>query len=197
MKISRLVMPVLFCFACNYAIAQEQNIPAYGRTILTVSPVQVSERTPTGFGIQYERILTNKVSLSLPIAYSFGNSDPCDPSIKSRVFYAYPGVKFYPAGYRHKVTYAVGPSLAFGQGTSNCDCIDPATQTNEPSPKKYHPLTEMGVMVNNSINVQATSKVYLGAEIGMGASYLNIENGKNMGSDLMLQMNFKVGYRLP
>ena len=179
------------------AIAQEQNALVYNRNILSVSPLQLSENTPTGVGLQYERILgaDSKFSLYLPVAYSFGHSNPCDPSIRTRMLYAYPGLKFYPAGYKHKVTNAVGPSLAFGTGTTNCDCGLTETQTNQLKPRVFKPMTEMGVLINNSVNVQATNHVYVGSEIGIGATYLNVKDGQNMGTDVMLQINLKVGYR--
>lgn len=197
MNISQSIAFVLFSIITYSVAAQQQNAVNYGRTIISVSPVQMSERTPTGFGIQYERFLgmSGKFSLYLPLAYSFGQSDPCDPTIKSRVFYAYPGIKFYPAGNQHTVTYSVGSSLAFGHGASNCDCTDPAAVTNEFTPKKFHPVTEMGALINNSINVQATDRINLGAEVGIGATYLSVEDGHNMGTDLMLQMNLRLGYR--
>ncbi len=189
---------LLVLSAISYsATAQEQSALVYNRNILSISPVQISENTPTGVGIQYERFLgaDSKLSLYLPVAYSFGHSNPCDPDIRTRMLYAYPGVKFYPAGYKHKVTYAVGPSLAFGTGTTNCNCGELVTQTMELKPKEYKPKTEMGVLINNSVNVQATNHVYIGSEIGLGATYLNTVGGRNLGTDIMLQMNLKVGYR--
>jgi hypothetical protein len=111
------------------------------------------------------------------------------------VFYAYPGIKYYPAGSQHLITYAVGPSLAFGQGVSNCDCSGSDVQTSDQKPKAYHAVTEMGAVINNSINLEANQHIYIGGEVGVGATYLNKEGGQSMGTDLMLQINFKVGYR--
>ncbi|MFI5206034.1 MAG: hypothetical protein ACHQVK_03765, partial [Candidatus Paceibacterales bacterium] len=78
MNIPQLISLALFSLVSINAGAQQQNAGNYGHTILSVSPVQVSERTLTGFGIQYERFIgmSGKFSLYLPLAYSFGQSRP-------------------------------------------------------------------------------------------------------------------------
>ena len=192
-----LAVSVLISGLASYSVAAQEATPNTGRNVLSVSPVQMSERTPTGIGMQYERFIgsNDRISLCLPLAYSFGHSDPCDPTIRARVFYAYPGVKFYPFGTQHMISYAVGPSLAFGKGTTNCDCTEPVQNIGDEKPKTCKPVTEMGALINNSISLQATAHVYVSGEIGIGATYLNKENGQDLGTDLMLQLNVRVGYR--
>jgi hypothetical protein len=189
---------VAFSLISFGATAQQADGLEYGRNLISVSPVHLSERTPTGVGIQYERFVgsSGKLSLNFPLAYSFGQSDACDPTIRARVLYAYPGVKFYPAGYKHKVTYAVGPSVALGTGTTNCNCGETEIVAGDARPSGYKPVSEIGLMINNSVNLQASRHLYFGSEIGLGTSLLNTMGGKDMGTDVMLQMNIKVGYRL-
>lgn len=176
----------------------QQSATVASRNVLSVSPLQMSEFTPTGVGAQLEHFigLSGKWSLYLPIAYTFGKSDPCDASVRTHMLYAYPGIKFYPFGSSHTVTYAVGPSVAAGRGNTNCACVNGGeTGTDVNVAKEYKPITELGMLINNSINIHASERIYMGAEIGVGSSVLDIENGKNLGADLMLQMNIKVGYR--
>jgi hypothetical protein len=198
MNTSKKIFLIAFSFISYSVAAQHSEGFNYGKNLFSFSPVQLSERTPTGVGVQYERFIgsSNKFSLYFPFAYSFGHSDPCDPNIRARVFYAYPGVKFYPAGYQHKVTYAVGPSLALGKGTSNCNCDDIEALISDTKPNAYRPVMQMGVIINNSVNIQATEHLYFGSELGIGASYLNTLGGKNIGNDLMVQLNVKVGWRM-
>jgi len=198
MNNSKKLLLIILSFISYSVAAQHQDGFGYGRNLFSLSPIQMSERTPTGIGVQYERFIgsSNKLSLYFPFSYSFGQSDPCDPTVRARIFYAYPGVKFYPAGYKHRITYSFGPSLVFGRGTTNCDCGGTEAVTEDVKPKEYKPVTEMGAIINNSVNVQATGHLYFGGEIGIGASYLNTQGAVNMGSDLLLQVNVKVGYRL-
>ena len=196
---SKLIPAILLCATAVGTASAQQPATGYGRNLLTVSPVQVSEMTLTGVGIQYEHFIgsSNKFSLYLPLAYSFGKSDPCNDLVRTHMLYAYPGFKFYPAGSQHKVTYAVGPSIAVGKGNTNCACVNGGEEVGLEivTAKEYKPITEIGMLINNSINIQASQHIYLGGEVGVGSSFVNIENGKDFGRDLMLQMNVKVGYR--
>jgi len=189
MKQTLSVLLILFGFAAGAQTTG--NL----RNIISVSPIQASENTATGFGLQYEHLLgaQSKFSLYIPVAYSFGKSDPCDATVRTRMVYAYPGIKYYPAGTGHKLTYAIGPSLLAGRGESNCNCYMGATEGVD-AQQKFRTKTEAGVLVNNSINIRTAGHLYIGSELGIGMTCINKIGNDNLGTDLLLQFGIKVGY---
>lgn len=95
----RVLYLFLFVLYASQSVAQS-NEPRYGNTIISVSPVQLTTYTPTGVGAQLEYFpgKNQKFSLYLPLAYSFGHPDPCFNGYTAKMFYAFPGIKYYPAG---------------------------------------------------------------------------------------------------
>jgi hypothetical protein len=113
MKPAIITAALCSMLCARHSFAQESAAP---HNIISVSPVQLSNATPTGAGLQYEHMLSPRLSLYIPLAYAWGKNDSCDATARTHMGYAYPGIKYYPAGYAHKVTYSVGPSLAIGSG---------------------------------------------------------------------------------
>lgn len=183
----------------------------YGKNIIGLSPIHMTNLSPVGFGLSYERVLDKGsiVSFYLPIVYSFKNEHDINyygsyapyRDERSMVWF-FPGAKIYPTGSDGVVRYSVGPSLAFGTGNRlyTQSYYDPGTGTTN-----YRDVSEnifvMGIMVNNTLNIQPTPKLRLGLELGLGIPYYTNEE-RNSGyyyntfnDEPLVQFNFNVGYR--
>jgi hypothetical protein len=186
--------------------------PSYKKNILSFSPVHMTNTSPTGFGISYERVLDKNSILSLyfPVAYSFKNSNGnynynngnYDKD-KSSMLWLYPSLKIYPTGSTGIVRYSVGPMFALGTGsrTFNRETYDPGTG-NYIYQKTSEDLFVLGLLVNNSLNIQPTPKIHLGLELGIGIPYYTNEgnNGpyyydNTYSDEPIVQFNFNIGYR--
>jgi hypothetical protein len=196
MKKSLIVIMSLVSFGCA---AQEKISP---QNLISVSPAALSQTTATGVDVTYERFLGNsgKWSMTIPVAYSFGHSDPCDPNIKTDMLRTFPGIKYYPGGNNHIVSYSIGASVELGKGKSNCNCNVENTQSPEtgiPGADNnnygFRPMTEMGVLIFNGIKAQATPRIFIGGEFGIGGVYVGYNN-RNY-TDLAFELNFRIGYR--
>jgi hypothetical protein len=186
---------------------------AYGKNILSLSPVHMTNTSATGFGISYERILDKNRILSLyfPVAFSFKTSNNTYNNItgyydkdKSTMLWLYPSLKIYPTGSTGIVRYSVGPMLAIGSGSSSYK-----RQTYDPNTGNYNyektseDLFVLGLLVNNSLNIQPTPKIHLGLELGIGIPYYTNENSNNAtyyysntySDGPIVQFNFNIGYR--
>jgi hypothetical protein len=176
----------------------------YGKNVIAFSPAQLTN-DGFGFGLSYERMLDkeNKISFYLPVSYTYtnlrsdntyynSNYNNVGFTDKANMFYAYPGLKIYPKGLGI-VRYAVGPSLAIGAGSKL------SSRNYDPNTNTYYYTTEnhflLGFMVNNSININPTPKLFLGLELGLGVSYLDQVDGANKGVGFLTQFAFKVGFR--
>jgi hypothetical protein len=179
---------------------------AYGKNIIAVAPMQMTNESVAGVGIQYERFLDQSGSFSfyLPVAVAFYDDEVRNPIsggpslIESRTFtYLYPGAKFYPGGSGRRASYSVGPSfvVGFGDKFKERRVIDPGTGSimyryDEAS------IFKAGFMVNNGVNLQPTPKLYVGLEFGFGILYYNNEESDYVvGDEPIVQFNFKMGYR--
>ncbi len=177
----------------------------YGKNILAIAPLQISDGI--GVGFSYERVLDKKgiVSFYMPLMVGFNNNSDVMPFSSS--YYNYNeytsytgmvGIKIYPTGSKGKVKYAVGPAIAaryaqtdaynvfMGYDVYGYPIYTTGKQDN----------FALGVVINNSLNIQPTAHLYLGLEIGLGMSYINQTNGRNNGNeDFLGQFAFKLGYR--
>jgi hypothetical protein len=178
----------------------------YGKNILSFAPLQMTNESVAGVGIQYERVLDRNgyVSLLLPVAFSFVQDDAYNyqgnwENGHSHVFtYLYPGLKFYPATSSHRVTYSIGPAFGLGFGTRT---ISRSYYNQNLGGYLYttedQDIFKAGFMVNNGLNIQITKAFYLGLEGGLGIFYYDNEDEHfEFGSDEpMAQLNFKMGFR--
>lgn len=178
----------------------------YGNNIIAISPIQLNEGV--GFGVSYERVIGKKgiVSFYLPATMSFVNADamastssatPVYSNKMYTTYYIMPGVKFYPTGNRGVVRYAVGPSVALVTGKRDVNTLKYDNYGNVIG-QYMGPVDRLtiGMMVNNSLNICPTAHLYLGLEMGLGASYIDQEGGKNTGNqNALFQFGFKMGYR--
>jgi hypothetical protein len=184
--------------------------PAYGRNILSIAGIQMTNESVAGVGIHYERMLDRDgiISFYLPVAFSFyqdndynyyGSQYPGTGYEANRVFTTfYPGIKFYPGGSARRVSYSVGPSFALGFGTK----FRSEEYYNQLNGQYNRTVTEenvfrAGFIVNNGLNIQATPHLYIGTELGLGIAYYESSdnNSSVYNQEPMVQFNFKIGYR--
>lgn len=175
---------------------------------IAIAPLQFTERG-MGAGLSFEHALDARGMLSLSVPFMVA----IHPSYKGRspyydqyrpdqngqstaMYYAMPGVKFYPTG-MGKVKYALGPSLLAGYGNeyvhTRLYVYDPLRSTIIMDYKKVERMI-LGMMLNNSLNIHATPHLYMGAELGLGFTYLDMANDVNRGTHAVVQGNFKIGY---
>lgn len=147
----------------------------YGKNILAFSPIHMTNTSVTGFGLSYERVLDRNYhfSFNLPVAYAFRNESRYDgytSNANASVFWLYPGLKFYPSGSDHIVTYAVGPTFAFGMGQEPrySSVYQNGVYTN-----KYEDqdIFVVGLQATNYLNIQASPRIYIGLQLGFGIRY--------------------------
>ena len=119
--------------------------------------------------------------------------------------YLMPGIKIYPTGNQGMAKYAIGPSLVLGAGQRtdyyySMYYADPYYMNNNliyaPADIKIkRDRMILGMMVNQSINISPTPRLYLGSEFGFGFTYINNLDGKRDGTIPLVQFSFKVGYK--
>lgn len=173
-------------------------------TTIALSPFQYTE-SGVGAGLSYERALDHDgiLSVYVPVIASFrlrtnNNYSPYYyggyNNTTNYMFSAMPGVKFYPTG-MGKVKYAVGPNavIGYGQRTMYDNYYDPLTYSTSYYAGTYDRWI-LGMMINNSLNVNATPHLYIGAEMGFGFTYFDNIGGINYGVKFLTQGAFKIGY---
>jgi hypothetical protein len=163
-------------------------------TIISFAPILFTE-AGWGVGLTYERSLDKNgwVSFELPLVTSFSLSSNANGAPSNLpMFYAAPGVKIYTNlnGWQ-KTKFAVGPSLVFAAGESqyvdNNNYLDPIYST------RSHVM--MGAMINASANLFPTPQLYLGAEFGLGMTYVNMYDGVSKSVGALTRLSFNIGYR--
>lgn len=190
---------------CSFSFAQERH-NAYGKNLLSVAPVAITDQG-VGFGLSYERSLDNRgmFSFYLPLAYSFRVQEdyywaPGTYNQTEYMMYAYPGVKIYPTGAFGKVRYGIGPSLVVGVGEQYDDNYysgDPYIYPPQPgvTGPRFVDRFVLGAIINNSLNINPTERLYLGMELGLGVTYLNKWGNWNGRTEPLAQAAFRIGYR--
>lgn len=164
-------------------VSRVNNIE-YGKNILTISPFKALDSGP-GFGFSYERLVGNgqHIGIILPVSFIFHDYNIYDPLVGSNAkyltnFYISPGVKIYPFGQR-KVTYAVGPNIVTGFVKDTY-----SNYLSYPNGGGYYNTVEssrfrLGLVVNNYLNFQITSRINLGINGGLGMRYLDRQNSSS------------------
>lgn len=196
-----------------------RNTQKYGNNMLTISPIHMTNTSTTGMGIAYERIISknNMLSIYLPFCLSLhdkddnNNTSPISNTTNGRstIFWIMPGIKLYPTGNNGVVRYGVGPSIAIATGTR-----DNTTTTYNPQTGQQQTTTTQenvfiaGILINNSLNIQATQHFKFGIELGLGLPYYKNDGAKgnfNSGGYYsyygpfsnvpLVQFNINLGYR--
>ncbi len=173
----------------------------YKSNIIAISPMQFSENG-LGVGLSYEKAIDKKgiIAFYLPAALTLNlNSSYYDSYTGTTVnghqdamYYLMPGIKIYPTGSFGIVRYAVGPSIVVADGQKSSSSYDPYYGYSNYETQSHFML---GVMVNNSLNINPTPHVYLGLELGLGFTYMNQIGGINQSTLFLAQGGFRIGYR--
>jgi hypothetical protein len=174
----------------------------YKPSVLAIAPLQFSENG-LGVGLSYERALDKDgfIAFYMPViltwdlnngTYVNSNGNTVNGNA-DMMFYAMPGIKLYPTGSFGPIKYSVGPSLVIASGQKSSAAYDPTgTYISSYNTQSHFVL---GMIVNNSLNINPGPHIYLGLEVGLGFSYLNTVGGLNQGTEFLVQGGFKIGYR--
>lgn len=160
--------------------------------VAAIAPIQFTENG-VGLALSYEQAIDKEdiVSFILPVFLTFNLAhDQKYGNSQDGMFYFMPGIKFYPTGGFGKIKYAIGPSLVVGAGTKTDQVY--GTPTPEFQTRNNFLL---GIMVNNSINFNATPHFYLGIDFGLGFTYIHKLAGENQGIGGLVEGGLKLGYR--
>ncbi len=160
--------------------------------VLAIAPMQFSENG-VGLAVSFEQAIDREaiVAYILPVVVTFNLAhDQINGNKQDAMFYFMPGIKFYPTGGFGKIKYAIGPSLVIGAGQKTDPVYNPAV-----TEYKTRSNFLLGIMVNNSINFNATPHFYLGLDFGFGFTYIHKLDGENQGINGLAEGGLKLGYR--
>jgi hypothetical protein len=163
-------------------------------TIIAFAPIQFTEHG-YGFSLSYERTIDRSgwVSFYVPGIVTFNfieDSYNYGGSAQQPMFYIMPGIKVYTnLNNASRSKFSIGPSLVIGAGSEK------AYYQNAYNPYATQSRFLLGAMVNLTGNFFATPRLYLGAEWGLGITYLNQYDGVNRPVEFLTQIGFKIGYR--
>ncbi len=187
--------------ACNASCCK------MGNKIWYVSPIKFTENG-VGFELGYEHGLDKAgiVAVNLPLVATFNlaHDDLNMGNKQDAMVYFMPGLKFYPTTSYGKVKYALGPSLVVGAGQQTDRMPDryyvayPGYYPFAPIPAEYVTRDKflLGVMINNSLNINPSAHFTLGLDFGFGFTYINTLDGVTQNMKGLVQGGFKMGYRL-
>lgn len=175
----------------------------YKPDVLALAPIQFTENG-LGVALSYERAIDKDgiVAFYLPViaTWNLSNSTYIDNNTGQTVnghadmmAYAMPGIKIYPTGSYGVVRYSVGPSLVIGAGQRSNQIYDPYSNPTSQYVTQQHFV--LGIMVNNSLNINPSPHVYLGLDFGFGFTYMDRIAGLNQNTSGLVQGGFKIGYR--
>lgn len=191
-------------------VKREKNRNKYGRNLIAIAPIQVTEGI--GLGVSYERILDENgiVSFHLPVTIAFTNQeypDAYSSTYTGRGYYGsvtnnfptymvMPGIRIYPTSAFGVVRYSLGPNFIIGTGKRYLDeyvydNIGNITDTVV----GYKDRFLLGVAVTNSLNINPTKHLYLGMDMGLGFTYMNRIDGRTRNTAPLINFAFKIGYR--
>ena len=169
--------------------------------ILYISPIKFTENG-VGFELGYERAVSadGVVAFNLPVVGTFNmtKNDINQGNKEDPMFYFMPGLKFYPSGSCGKVKYAIGPSFVLGVGQqTDADPIYYVQYSSYYPPTTYTTKDKLllGVMINNSMNINPSAHFALGLDLGLGFTYISKLDGVSQGMQPLVQGGFKMGYR--
>jgi len=172
----------------------------YGRSVLSISPVTITDAGVEGFGIAFETALDKRglIAFSLPLVISINKVDGTNYGVNPYygstvsanygVFCAYPGIKIYPRGSFGMFRYSVGPNFVIESGSTGSYDNNTSTWTKQS-------LAKFGIMVTNSLNINPSPKFYCGIDFGFGITYVNTVGGVDQGVGGLARLAFSLGYR--
>lgn len=188
--------------------------PKYGNNIIAFFPMLVNNGG-VGLGVSYERLLGKNsfVSFYLPLSATFtsdynsyynGNNVIVNGDRTSYTYFAMPGIKIYPTGAKGKVRYGVGPAIAL-RYSNDAGYSQPYYSPNGSVIYNYNrqDYFTAGAVINNSLNISPTKRLYLGLELALGFAFYENYNGNGYTygfepydmDEPLVQLGFKIGYR--
>ncbi len=162
--------------------------------IFAFSPFQFTENG-VGIAVNFEKALDKEglFAFYFPIITTFNLSNNQNVgSNTDPMFYIMPGIKYYPYGSFGKSQYAIGPSLVLAGGQKTTTIYD---GYNSVLSRNVYTHTIFGIILNNSLNMNATDKIYVGLDFGFGFCYINSIGSDNKGMSGLVQGGFKMGFR--
>lgn len=174
----------------------EERLPneCLTNSILSFAPIQITENG-VGMSVSWERNLDRYgyITFNLPAILTFNlaadkytgypKNDP--------MFYIMPGIKVYTNLNTPTFTkFAIGPSLVIGAGRGTVTTSNYGYNTGGEKQGRFL----MGAMGNISANLFPAPHLYLGAEYGLGLSYINTYGAENRGPGFLTQLSLKIGY---
>ncbi|MEZ5016606.1 MAG: hypothetical protein R2800_06095 [Flavipsychrobacter sp.] len=186
----------------------------YGNNILAFFPMLVNNGG-VGLGLSYERLLGKEsiISFYMPVSatirseygnyYNNGNTI-VQGNPDSYSYFVMPGIKIYPTGAKGKVRYGIGPAVALNYG-NNADNLQPLYGANGTITYNYsrRDYFSAGAVINNSLNISPTKRLYLGLELALGFIFYEDYGGSSYTysfepydlDEPIAQFGFKIGYR--
>lgn len=135
-----------------------------GKHIISIRPIGIlkrdwRDRLDTAFAISYEQILGNgKLAIRIPV----------EIGLHSKSYFISPTLKLY-SGRQGTVRYAIGPQLTLGSGLHNLWVDDPKLGYTDIQVRR----TQIGLMLNQSVNITIAHSFYIGLDLGLGAMVYN------------------------
>jgi hypothetical protein len=177
---------------------QPKEKTAYGANVVAIAPLQFTENG-LGFSFSYERAVDKQgiIAFYLPVILTFNlangsyynyNTGVQENGHQDMMFYVMPGVKLYPTGSFGRVRYGIGPSLVIATGEKSFNDYNTGFNVIQTH-------TMLGMIINNSLNINPNAHIHMGLELGLGFSYLNRVGGINQETKFLAQGGFKIGYR--
>jgi hypothetical protein len=198
----KTIIAVIICLMGALSVSAQREdvkVPINKPNIFSLAPLQFTENGVAGVGLSYEHAIDNKsiAAFYMPVVLEFNlsntqntgnfnkNSDP--------MLYFMPGIKLYPTGgFSAKAKYAIGPNLVIADGQR--------TVSGGYNPPNYYPYQVedhflIGMLVNQSVNINPTPWLYIGTEFGLGFTYVDKVGGVSQGVKELVNFNFKIGRR--
>ncbi len=181
----------------NNSNANSKSKTAINNNIVSFAPIEITENG-YGIGLSYERVLdkTGWVSLFVPVSLTFNNNQQTNSitglneTKHEPMFYLAPGIKIYTnLNSTRKAKYSICPSLVFSTGRG---MYNPSGYTNESIEQSR---TQMGAMVSFGWNYFPSNHLYMGFDLGLGATYSNTYDGHDGGTTGLSHASLRVGYR--
>lgn len=192
-----LIMLLLVC--STYQLKAQEKTSFYSN--LKLIPVATFDLYHSVYdysvGIAYERAFTkdNRFSWVLPVFFGAKkqeNDGFVGKEDHKNMLKVNPGIKFYPFGQK-TFTYGIGLSLFYLRGRR---------EISMPSYSEISRMTQLGLMLHNSLSCNISKRLSLNLEIGYGPSIWNqfkdIKDQNNHYTPNILTMrhaHFSVGYR--
>jgi hypothetical protein len=164
-------MRILFStlFACSFFLAcqgQSEN-NGFGKHLITASPFVgyvTPEISDLGVGLGYEYFLNEYISAKIPL----------NVGLRTSLFQTGVGLKVYPFGHDRPLKYALGPTFLFTHSSDGFEVPKYDTVNMFFFNKEVdNPLTQVGFILTNSLNLTVQKHIYIGAEMGLGLNYVN------------------------